>query len=46
MEIPVHACDECRGLGYKILEEAQLKGKFRYIQLVNRTDKEYVRYGF
>jgi hypothetical protein len=33
-------------MGYKILEESQLKGEFRYIQFVNRRDKEYVRYGF
>jgi hypothetical protein len=46
LEIPLHACDACRNMGYKILEESQLKGEFRYIQFVNRRDKEYVRYGF
>ncbi|MES9996864.1 histone deacetylase [Desulfovibrio aminophilus] len=46
LEIPFHACDECRDLGYKILEESQLKGEFRYIQFVNKREKEFVRYGF
>lgn len=46
VEIPVDACPECRAKGYQTVEDAQLKGTYRYIQLINRLDKEYVRYGF
>ncbi|MEZ7197082.1 histone deacetylase family protein [Pseudodesulfovibrio karagichevae] len=46
VEIPVDACPECRAKGYQTVEDAQIKGAYRYIQLINRLDKEYVRYGF
>jgi acetoin utilization deacetylase AcuC-like enzyme len=46
VEIPVDACPECRAKGYQTVEDAQIKGTYRYIQLINRLDKEYVRYGF
>jgi acetoin utilization deacetylase AcuC-like enzyme len=46
VEIPVGGCARCRDMGYKVVEEAQIKGGFRYIQFVNRRDREYVRYGF
>jgi acetoin utilization deacetylase AcuC-like enzyme len=46
VEVPANACDACRDEGYRILEEAQLKGGFRYIQFINRRDDEVVRHGF
>ncbi len=46
VEIPLNACDSCRSLGFKQVEEAQLKSSFRYIQFINRKDKEYTRFGF
>ncbi|NDV20135.1 histone deacetylase [Pseudodesulfovibrio sp. JC047] len=46
VEIPIDACPACRRNGYKLIEDAQLKGNYRYIQLINRLDKEYQRYGF
>jgi len=46
VEIPIDACPACRSKGYQIVEEAQLKGTYRYIQMINRLDKEYLRYGF
>jgi acetoin utilization deacetylase AcuC-like enzyme len=46
VEIPVNACPECRAKGYQTVEDAQIKGTYRYIQLINRLDKEYLRYGF
>ncbi|WP_272699009.1 histone deacetylase family protein [Desulfovibrio sp. Fe33] len=46
VEIPIDACPQCRDMGYKTIEDAQIKGTYRYTQLINRLDKEYVRYGF
>ncbi|WP_243544533.1 histone deacetylase family protein [Pseudodesulfovibrio tunisiensis] len=47
VEIPWNACPHCRELGHRLVEEAQLKGGgYRYIQLINRKDREYLRYGF
>lgn len=46
VEIPIDACPECRSRGYQAMEDAQLKGTYRYMQLINRLDKEYLRYGF
>ncbi len=46
LEIPAAACDKCRNQGYSLLEEAQVKSRYRYIQLINRKDKDYLRYGF
>lgn len=46
IEVPSGACDACRAEGYKLLEESQLKGGYRYIQFVNRRDKDHVRFGF
>lgn len=46
IEVPAEACDVCRDQGYQLLEEAQLKGGYRYIQFINRRDGEHVRYGF
>ena len=46
VEIPIDACSECKSLGYQLVEESQLKSNYRYIQMINRLDKDYVRYGF
>ncbi|OEU66828.1 MAG: histone deacetylase [Desulfovibrio sp. S3730MH75] len=46
VEIPIGACDKCRNTGYSLLEEAQVKSKYRYMQMINRREKEYMRYGF
>jgi len=46
IEIPLHACDACRSLGYSIYEEAQVKEGYRFAQFINRRDKEYQRHGF
>lgn len=46
IEIPRTACKHCHDLAYKIVDEAQSKANYRYVQLINRQDKEYLRYGF
>lgn len=46
IEIPLDACDRCAGIGQRLLEEAHLKGSYRYVQMINRRDREYVQYGF
>lgn len=46
IEIPIDACDRCLGAGHRLLEEAHLKGNYRYVQCINRKEKEYTRYGF
>ncbi|EPR44717.1 Histone deacetylase domain containing protein [Desulfovibrio sp. X2] len=46
IEIPADACPTCRAEGYRAFEDAQLKGGYRYVQLINRADKEYQRIGF
>ncbi|WP_027177721.1 histone deacetylase family protein [Maridesulfovibrio bastinii] len=46
VEIPRNACKHCRDLALKIVEEAQNKSSNRYVQLINRQDEEYIRYGF
>jgi len=46
VEIPSGACPKCRAKGYHVMEEAQIKGTYRYMQMINRLDKEYLRYGF
>jgi acetoin utilization deacetylase AcuC-like enzyme len=46
VEIPIDACRDCKSLGYQLVEDAQLKGNYRYIQMINRLDGEIVRYGF
>jgi acetoin utilization deacetylase AcuC-like enzyme len=40
------ACESCRNLAYDLVGQAQLKGDYRYIQFINRCDKEYIRYGY
>ncbi|XPV76096.1 MAG: histone deacetylase [Desulfovibrio sp.] len=46
VDIPIDACESCRNLGLKLADEAQLRGGYRFVQLINRRDKEYPRYGF
>ena len=46
VEIPIDACSDCKSKGYQVVEDGQLKGDYRYIQLINRLDKDYMRYGF
>ena len=46
VEIPIGACPACRDQGYELIENSQIKGGYRYIQFINRVDKEYLRYGF
>jgi Deacetylases, including yeast histone deacetylase and acetoin utilization protein len=46
VEIPVGACPSCRERGLALYEEAQATGGYRYSQLINRVDKQYLRHGF
>jgi hypothetical protein len=46
IEIPLDACNTCLEEGYRLLEDAQLKGGFRYIQLIDRHARQVHRYGF
>ncbi len=46
IEIPINACPACRDEGYKAFENAQLKGGYRYVQLINRLDRDYRQVGF
>ncbi len=46
IEIPQLACDRCLARGHRMLEEAHLKGNYRFIQCINRREKEYTQFGF
>jgi acetoin utilization deacetylase AcuC-like enzyme len=46
VEIPRDACPDCKSRGYQLIEDGQLKGDYRYIQLINRLDRDYSRVGF
>jgi acetoin utilization deacetylase AcuC-like enzyme len=46
VEIPRTACEHCHGKGIQIFEEGQVKGNYRYVQLINRKDKDYRQQGF
>ncbi|BBD09417.1 histone deacetylase [Desulfovibrio ferrophilus] len=46
IEIPIDACERCHGKGLQLFEEAQVKGNYRYMQLINRRDRQYQQYGF
>ncbi len=46
IQIPSGACEQCRCIGARMAEEAQVKGSYRYIQCINRKDKRYTQYGF
>lgn len=44
VEAPIRACESCRDEAIRLYEEGQMKGKYRNVQLINRRDKEYLRY--
>ncbi len=45
IQIPVDACDKCRAEGLRMYEEAQsATRKYRYAQLINRRDREYLSF--
>ncbi len=46
LEIPIDACPDCRSRGYQLMEDGLIKGNYRYMQMINRKDKDYVRHGF
>lgn len=46
IQIPYGACDRCRGKGLQMWEEAQVKGSYRYMQLINRADGYCQQFGF
>jgi acetoin utilization deacetylase AcuC-like enzyme len=46
IEIPQNACDRCLGVGHRLLEDAHLKGNYRFIQCINRRERQYTQYGF
>ncbi len=46
VEIPLGACPACRQRGLEIYDEAQSRGGYRYSQLINRADRQYLRHGF
>ncbi|MDY7001412.1 MAG: histone deacetylase [Thermodesulfobacteriota bacterium] len=46
VEIPIQACERCHGMGLRLFEEAQVKGNYRILQLINRKDKQYQQFGF
>jgi len=46
VEIPLNACPRCREKGLALYEEAQAKDGYRYSQLINRADRQYLRHGF
>ncbi|MDP2848431.1 MAG: histone deacetylase [Humidesulfovibrio sp.] len=46
VEIPVDACPRCREMGLAHYDEAQAKDGYRYTQLINRVDRQYLRHGF
>jgi acetoin utilization deacetylase AcuC-like enzyme len=46
IEIPQRACDHCVDVGHQLLEEAQHAGGYRYMQFIDRRNKEYLRFGY
>lgn len=46
IQVPIDACDRCVAMGHRLLEEAHVKGNYRYIQYINRKEKQYTHYGF
>ncbi|GAB6126840.1 histone deacetylase family protein [Humidesulfovibrio idahonensis] len=46
VEIPLNACPRCREKGLALYDEAQAKDGYRYSQLINRADRQYLRHGF
>ncbi|MFK4764225.1 histone deacetylase family protein [Desulfobaculum sp. SPO524] len=46
IQIPITACERCRNTGLRLWEEAQVKGSYRYMQLINRKDGYCRQFGF
>ena len=46
IEIPLGACARCLGIGHQLLEDAHFKGAYRYVQCINRRERQYTQYGF
>jgi acetoin utilization deacetylase AcuC-like enzyme len=46
VEIPLGACNKCREQGKNTFLQGQTSGGYRYIQLINRPEKDYPRIGF
>ncbi len=46
VEAPTGACEGCVNLAHSIAEEAQIKSTHRFIQLIDRPNKEYTRFGY
>lgn len=42
IEIPLNSCNRCRNEGLRILKDARQSGKYAYIKLINRRDREYL----
>jgi acetoin utilization deacetylase AcuC-like enzyme len=46
VEIPLNACPSCRERGLALYEQSQAQDGYRYCQLINRADRQYLRHGF
>jgi len=46
VEIPLDACPGCRAKGLALYGEAQARDGYRYSQLINRPERQYLRHGF
>jgi len=44
IEIPIGACKECIELGLKELDMARKNNAYKTVQIINRPDKEYLRF--
>jgi hypothetical protein len=44
VQIPIRACPRCHAEGIRAYEQGQLKGKYRVIRLIDRKDRQYLRY--
>lgn len=46
VQAPVDACERCVTLAHSIAKQAQGTSSYRYIQLIDRPNREYTRFGF
>jgi len=44
IQIPLGACDRCREEGLRFMDEARSKSRYTNIQMINRRDREYLRF--
>ncbi len=44
VQIPIRACPRCHAEGIRAYEQGQLKGKYRVIRMIDRKDRQYLRY--